>query len=99
ILFSELKNVNATATLIGDELMVIAAVVIGGAKLTGGEGTILGTILGVVTFQLFQRTLVFLGLSTLWSGFFFGSVLLFSLAVMHRRQRIADRRNLVFAAA
>jgi len=99
ILFSELKNVNATATLIGDELMVIAAVVIGGAKLTGGEGTILGTILGVVTVQLFQQTLVLLGLSTLWSDFFFGSVLLFSLAVMYRRQRIADRRNLVFAAA
>lgn len=99
ILFSELKNVNPTATLIGDELMVIAAVVIGGAKLTGGEGTILGAFLGVVMIQLFQQTLVLLGLSTLWSDVFFGSVLLSSLAVMYRRQRIADRRNLVFAAA
>lgn len=99
ILFSELKNVNATATLIGDELMIIAAVVIGGAKLTGGEGTILGAFLGVVTIQLFQQTLVLLGLSTLWSDVFFGAVLLSSLAVMYRRQRIADRRNLVFAAA
>ncbi len=99
ILFSELKNVNPTATLIGDELMIIAAVVIGGAKLTGGEGTVLGAFLGVVTIQLFQQTLVLLGLSTLWSDVFFGSVLLFSLAVMYRRQRIADRRNLVFAAA
>lgn len=99
ILFSELKNVNPTATLIGDELMIIAAVVIGGAKLTGGEGTILGAFLGVVTIQLFQQTLVLLGLSTLWSDVFFGTVLLSSLAVMYRRQRIADRRNLVFAAA
>lgn len=99
ILFSELKNVNPTATLIGDELMVIAAVVIGGAKLTGGEGTILGAFLGVVMIQLFQQTLVLLGLSTLWSDVFFGTVLLSSLAVMYRRQRIADRRNLVFAAA
>jgi len=99
ILFSELKNVNPTATLIGDELMVIAAVVIGGAKLTGGEGTILGAFLGVVTIQLFQQTLVLLGLSTLWSGLFFGTVLLSSLAVMYRRQRLSDRRNLVFEAA
>jgi len=99
ILFSELQVVNPTATLIGSELMVIAAVVIGGAKLTGGEGTILGTILGVVMIQLFQRTLVFLGLSTLWSNVFFGAVLLFSLSVMYRRQRIFDRRNLVFATA
>ena len=99
MLFSELKNANPTATLIGDELMVIAAVVIGGAKLTGGEGTVLGTFLGVVTIQLFQQTLVLLGLSTLWTDVFFGSVLLCSLAVMYRRQRAADRRNLVFTAA
>lgn len=99
MLYSELKHVNPTQTLIGSELMVIAAVVIGGAKLTGGEGTILGTVLGVVTIQLFQQTLVLLGLSTLWSDLFFGSVLLVSLMVMYRRQRIADRRNLVFAAA
>lgn len=97
ILFSELRIANPIATLLGDELMIIAAVVIGGAKLTGGEGTILGTILGVLTIQLFQQTLVMLGLSSLWSQVFFGSVLLVSLAVMYRRQRIADRRNLVFS--
>lgn len=99
VIFSELKNVNPTATLIGSELMVIAAVVIGGAKLTGGEGTVLGTVLGVITIQLFQQTLVLLGLSTLWSQVFFGTVLLVSLAVMYRRQRLADRRNLVFTSA
>lgn len=98
IYFSELKYVNPTS-LVGTELMVIAAVVIGGAKLTGGEGTVLGTILGVVTVQLFDKTLVFLGLSSSWNDLFFGSVLLASLMVMYRRQRLADRRNLVFVAS
>ncbi len=98
VYFSEVKYVNPTM-LIGDELMVIAAVVIGGAKLTGGEGTVLGTVLGVVLVQLFESTLVFLGLSSAWNDLFFGAVLLVSLSVMYRRQRLADRRNLVFTAA
>lgn len=96
--FSEVKYVNPSS-MVGTELVIIAAAVIGGAKLTGGEGTILGVFLGVVLFQLFQRTLVFLGLSSSWNDFFFGAVLLISLSVMYRRQRLADRRNLVFADA
>lgn len=95
--FSELKYVNP-ASLVGTELMVLAAVVIGGAKLTGGEGTILGTVLGISLFALFQTTLVFLGLDSSWRNFFFGGVLLVSLGVMYSRQRAADRENLVFVS-
>lgn len=95
IYFSELKYVNPVS-LVGSELMIIAAVVIGGAKLTGGEGTILGTILGIVVVQLFQSTLVFLGLGSSWNDLFFGAVLLMSLGFMYYRQRIQDRKNLVF---
>ena len=93
--FAAMQNVNPVA-LQGFELMVIAAVVIGGAKLTGGEGTLLGTVLGVLLFQLFQSTLVQLGLASTWSSFFFGIVLVISLAVIYYRQRKSDQRNLVF---
>lgn len=96
--FSEIKDVKLVSPLMGAELLIIAAVVIGGAKLTGGEGTVLGAILGVVVFELFQTTLVFLGLSSSWNDLFFGAVLLASLMVMYRRQRIYDRKNLVFSA-
>src|SRR5699024_6536803 len=92
---SQLKYVNPVS-LIGTELMVIAAVVIGGAKLTGGEGTVLGALLGVVLMQLFQSTLVFLGLNTSWNDLFFGGVLLISLTVMYYRQRARNKRALVF---
>lgn len=98
IYFSELKYVNPVS-LVGSELMIIAAVVIGGAKLTGGEGTILGTILGIVIVQLFQSTLVFLGLGSSWNDLFFGAVLLMSLGVMYYRQRIQDQKMLVFATS
>lgn len=95
VYYAAVQNVDPVA-LSGFELMVIAAVVIGGAKLTGGEGTILGTILGVLLFQLFQTTLVQLGLASTWASFFFGAVLLASLAMIYIRQRRADQRNLVF---
>jgi len=96
--FSEIKDVKLASPLMGAELLIIAAVVIGGAKLTGGEGTVFGAILGVAVFELFQTTLVFLGLSSSWNDLFFGAVLLASLMVMYRRQRIYDRKHLIFSA-
>lgn len=95
VYFSNLRFVNPTS-LVGTELFVLAAVVIGGATLTGGEGTILGTILGVTVVQLFQNTLVFLGLSASFNNLFFGAVLLITLGTMYLRRRRSDRANLVF---
>ncbi len=95
IYFSELKMINPVS-LVGTELMIIAAVVIGGAKLTGGEGTIFGTILGIAIIQLFKYTLVFLGLSTSWNDFFTGVVLLFSVGILSYRQRVRNRKDLKF---
>jgi simple sugar transport system permease protein len=97
IYFSSLSYINPAA-LVGTELGVIAAVVIGGAKLTGGEGTVLGTVLGVILWQLFQNTLVHLGLSSSFNDLFFGAVLLVILGVIYYRQRQLNRRALVFSS-
>lgn len=98
IYFSNLAYINPAA-LVGTELAVIAAVVIGGAKLSGGEGTILGTVLGVITWTLFQNTLVFLGLGAAFNGLFFGGVLVVILCVIYYRQRQSNKRALVFSAS
>ncbi len=97
VYFSNLAYINPAA-LIGTELAVIAAVVIGGAKLTGGEGTILGTLLGVTLWQLFQNTLIHLGLDSSFNGLFFGTVLVAILGFIYYRQRQANKRALVFAS-
>ncbi|MET0590188.1 MAG: ABC transporter permease [Naasia sp.] len=97
IYFSSLSYINPAA-LVGTELGVIAAVVIGGAKLTGGEGTILGTVLGVILWQLFQNTLVRLGLGSSFNDLFFGAVLLVILGVIYYRQRQLNKRALVFSS-
>jgi simple sugar transport system permease protein len=95
IYVAEVNAVYGTA-LYGTELTYLAAVVIGGTKLTGGEGKILGTLLGVVIVRLLNSTLVFLGLTSSWNGFFTGAVLLFSVGLTSYMSRVRSRRNLTF---
>ena len=58
-------------------LLIIAAVVIGGTLLTGGYGSILGTVLGVLTSGILQTALVFQGtLSSWWTRIAIGTLLL-----------------------
>jgi len=92
---SEVRWVNPIA-LVGTELSIIASVVIGGAKLSGGEGTIFGTILGVLIIKLLNSTLVFLGLSSSWNDFFIGIILIASVAVTSYQARLKNRRDLIF---
>ena len=47
-------------------MKVIAAVVVGGAAITGGRGTLAGTVLGVVLLGAIGPALTFLGVSAYW---------------------------------
>ncbi len=61
----------------GLELDAIAAVVIGGTLLTGGSGSILGTVLGILTIGILQTAIVFQGsLSSWWTKIVIGMLLL-----------------------
>jgi simple sugar transport system permease protein len=81
--------------LVGRELDVLAAVVLGGASLTGGVGTVFGTILGVMLLAFLQNGLLLLGVPSYWSQCFTGAVILVAvtvLAIERRRQRSHARR-------
>lgn len=65
----------------GLELKVIAAAIIGGCSLSGGEGTILGTFLGVVLMELILDVLVFAKVSTYWQDIITGLVLIFAVSI------------------
>lgn len=84
-------------SLVGSELTIIAAVVVGGVKVTGGQGTVFGTFLGVVLVYLLNSTLVFIGLSSSWNQFFVGIILLASVIATSYQERIKNRKNLIFA--
>ncbi len=63
----------------GLELDTIAAVVIGGASLFGGRGSIIGTLLGVVIMVLIRNGLNLLGVDPYWQGTAIGSVIITAL--------------------
>ncbi len=60
---SSVRNANPF-DLAGLELTVIAAVVLGGTSITGGRGTVLGTVLGVMLLTVLEGSLILVGLPT-----------------------------------
>ena len=66
---------------LGLELPVIAAVVLGGTKVTGGSGTITGTLLGLLILSYLQDGLQFAGISSDWGLFITGALLVLGVLV------------------
>jgi ribose transport system permease protein len=62
------------------ELAVIAAAVIGGANLAGGEGTAFGAIVGALLIEVIRNSLILLGISTFWQGMFIGAAIIIAVA-------------------
>ncbi|TPL50244.1 ABC transporter permease [Mesorhizobium sp. B2-4-2] len=61
------------------ELDAIAAVVIGGASLYGGRGTIFGTLMGVLIMVMIRNGLNLLGVSPFWQGTAIGAIIILAL--------------------
>lgn len=74
----------------GMELQAIAACIIGGASLTGGEGTVLGALLGSVLVGVVNDALVLLNISVYWQSLVTGGVLIaaVTLDVLTHRKRV-----------
>lgn len=78
---SFLPSSQAGRTGIGLELDVIAATVIGGTSLSGGEGTMLGTVLGVLIIGVLRNGLVLLGISPFWQETAIGAVIILAVGI------------------
>lgn len=65
----------------GYELEVIAMVVIGGTVLTGGRGTVIGTVLGVLILRLMRNGIVLIGVPGLAYNIFVGAIILGMMAL------------------
>jgi ribose transport system permease protein len=73
---------------LGVDLQVISACVIGGASLAGGEGSVLGSLLGVILMALILNGLNLLGINPYWQTIVIGGVLILTVAVdaLNRRR-------------
>ena len=79
---------------IGYELDAIAAVIIGGAQLSGGSGTILGSLLGMLLIGMIRNGLVIVGVSIYLLIVVSGLIVIAAVAVnllVDRRRRLEDR--------
>jgi ribose transport system permease protein len=80
VMAARLSSASVTAGQ-GLELKVISAVIIGGASLQGGEGTILGSFLGSLLMAIIVSSLTLLGVDVYWQMLVIGATLLAAVMV------------------
>jgi ribose transport system permease protein len=73
----------------GAELRVITAVILGGASLQGGKGTVLGGLIGVVFIALINNVLIVASVSSYWQSIIIGVVLVLAVSL----DALLNRRN------
>lgn len=87
VLQSVLNNVASPTDLIGNELLVIASVIVGGADLAGGKASVSGTVLGVLLITIINNSLTLLGVNTYAQQAVLGSVILVIAVIQYLRKK------------
>ena len=76
---------------VGMDMQVIAAVVLGGASIFGGSGSVLGTMMGVFMLVMVKNSLILMKVETTWQLVVLGTILIVATAISALR----DRKNRV----
>lgn len=75
VTYTILMRQGSPQNLMGSEMMVIAAVVVGGTRITGGHGTVIGTLLGVLLIAIVQNNLIMVGVPAHFQSFVVGLII------------------------
>lgn len=86
ILVSQLGAASPNAA-VGLELSVVTAVVLGGTSLSGGRGTVQGTILGLLVIGVLNNGMILMNISTFWQEVARGVLLATAVAIDVLRRR------------
>ena len=70
-------------------LAAIAAVVVGGTSITGGRGSVIGTLFGVAFIAILQNGVVLIGVPPLWNGVLVGAFILIAVSVDVLSERLS----------
>ena len=79
--------------IVGKELDVIAAVVLGGASLAGGVGTVGGTLLGVFLIAIVKNGMTLVKIPAVWYDVFIGIVILVSVSFSSWQRKKEHRQS------
>ncbi|WP_320128626.1 ABC transporter permease [uncultured Sphaerochaeta sp.] len=88
----------APTNMVGMDMTVIAACVLGGASVTGGVGTISGVLLGMGLMTVMSNSLILIGISTYWQRVFTGLIIIVGTGVstyqaLQKQRRLIKREN------
>ena len=78
---------------LGAEMRAIAASVVGGASLSGGKGSVFGTLLGVILVALINNAFIMLNGSPNWQSAISGIILIVALAIDRLQERLVHARS------
>ena len=82
---------------VGLEMKVIAAVVVGGASISGGRGSLVGTLLGVILMSAIGTSLTYLGVEAFWEKAVQGAIILAAVVANSISQRAAGSEKRLVA--
>ena len=83
---ARLGNMDVASAGSGYELDAIAAVVVGGTAMSGGKGSILGTVLGVLIIGIMNNLLILLGVDSFLTNAFKGAIIIFAVLMQRKEQ-------------
>jgi ribose transport system permease protein len=90
----QIARINAADVELGTTLLqpAIAAVVIGGTSMYGGEGGVWGTVIGALTMSIIQNALILFGVPTLWQQFILGLFIIVAVLADQAVRRLTGRK-------
>jgi simple sugar transport system permease protein len=74
-------------------MTIIAAVVIGGTRITGGSGSVAGVALGVLLTNILSQNLVLIGVPPEYNKFVFGLLIIFAATVQAVQEKLEGGRR------
>lgn len=85
-----LTSQSVPKALVGKEMTIIPAVILGGASIFGGEGSVFGTICAMAIITVVSNSMIVLGIDSAWQDLFKGIIILIGITVSAVQ---AKRRN------
>lgn len=85
-----MTKLKSTSPIVGDTmtLLVIASAALGGTSLSGGKGSVLGGLLGVLIIQVIKNGMSLVGVDAFWQNIVFGAVLVCAIALSIERKNM-----------
>ncbi len=98
VTFNLLSRYFDPTIFLGQELDVIAGIILGGASLSGGRGSVIGSFMGVIVIQLIHRALILTGIPVEWQDLVVGILLVFFISfpfIRDQFKKISKRNKLL----